>query len=53
MMTDGDNPDDMMTDGEDPSDMMADGDDPKFEDIDADSDGCISEEEFKRAQKGN
>jgi hypothetical protein len=47
-------PDDMMTDGEDPSDMMADGDDPKFDDIDTDSDGCISWEEFtEKSQKRN
>ena len=46
-------PTDMMAGGDEPSDMMADGDDPKFEDIDADSDGCISEEEFKRAQNRN
>ena len=34
-----------------PDDMMTDGDDPKFEDIDADSDGCISEDEFNAFQE--
>jgi hypothetical protein len=36
-----------------PDDMMTDGDDLKFEDIDTDGDGCISEEEFKKAKNGN
>jgi uncharacterized protein YjbI with pentapeptide repeats len=46
-------PDDMMTDGDEPDDMNADGDDLKFNDIDTDGDGCISEEEFKKAKNGN
>ena len=36
-----------------PDDMNADGDDLKFNDIDTDGDGCISEEEFKKAKNGN
>ena len=41
-----------------PDDMMDDGDDLKFENIDTDSDGCISEKEFEKAKydlslKGN
>jgi uncharacterized protein YjbI with pentapeptide repeats len=37
-----------------PDDMMTDGDDPKFDDIDTDSDGCISWEEFtEKSQKRN
>jgi len=28
-------------------------DKPKFEDIDVDGDGCISEEEFQKAKDGN
>tara|TARA_B110001454_G_scaffold161751_1_gene151215 strand:+ start:56 stop:157 length:102 start_codon:yes stop_codon:yes gene_type:complete len=33
--------------------MMTDRDEPKFEDIDVDGDGCISEEEFQKAKDGN
>jgi len=33
--------------------MMTDRDEPKFEDIDVDVDGCISEEEFQKAKDGN
>ena len=36
-----------------PDDMNADGDDLKFNDIDTDGDGCISEEEFKKAKNVN
>ncbi|MDB9722398.1 pentapeptide repeat-containing protein [Candidatus Marinimicrobia bacterium] len=36
-----------------PDDMMAGGDDLKFNDIDTDGDGCISEEEFKKAKNVN